>query len=138
MGLQCVWSVCVGDCLAHQLTSHLAHNTPLVGEVPGAFPIGGEETWGSLSVVAMLWLRLHWRNYKRRDRQPSCACLIYSKDVSLTAISISKCSHLLRSMHKILALTAAQACCTRASKGPLAHCHRGIRGVEWRVGVALS
>ena len=43
--------------------------------------------------------------------------LIYSKDVSLTAISICKCSHLLGSMHKILALTADQACCTRGSMG---------------------
>lgn len=56
--------VCVSDCLARQLTFHLAHNTPWVGEVPGAFPLRGEETWGSLSAVAVLWLCLHWSNYK--------------------------------------------------------------------------
>lgn len=67
---------------------------------------------------------------KLRGQQQPCTRLIYSKDVSLTAISISKCSHLLGSMHKILALTADQAGCTRGSAGPLAHRHRGIHGVE--------
>lgn len=59
MSLECM---CVGDRLAPQLTVHPVHHSPWVGEVPGIFPISGEETWSSLSADAVVWLRLHWRN----------------------------------------------------------------------------
>lgn len=98
----------VDDCLAPQLTFHLVHNTPLVGEVPGTFPLSGEGAWGG--PPATLWRGCACIGaIKSGDQRLPRTHLIYSKDVSLTAISISKCSHLLRSMHKILALTAAQA-----------------------------
>lgn len=118
-----------GDCLAPSWHSNLYTILPWWVRYLGLSPcvmksLGAAYLWmpwcGCAYIGAINW----------RDRQPSCTRLIYSKDVSLTAISISKCSHLLKSMHKILALTAAQACCTRASKGPLARCHRDICGVE--------